>query len=102
MFKAFGESNASELRINAKHALGTTLLGPGFVFDLNRMVQTFYSRTFLLEGSFVSTNRTSRQEFTLWPGSVGIAFDAQSLPSALFDADDRLRSDRFRRRRAAK
>jgi hypothetical protein len=39
-----GEINRSEFRINPKHAIGTTLLGPGFIFDLNRVVQTFQSK----------------------------------------------------------
>lgn len=49
MYKAFGdigERNQSEFRINPKHAIGTTLLGPGLIFDLNRVVQTFHSKFF--------------------------------------------------------
>jgi len=38
------DTNRSEFRINPKHAIGTTLLGPGFIFDLNRVVQTFHSK----------------------------------------------------------
>jgi hypothetical protein len=47
MYKAFvdiGDRNHSEFRINPKHAIGTTLLGPGLIFDLNRVVQTFHSK----------------------------------------------------------
>lgn len=46
MYKALfdpNDGNRSEFRINPKHAIGTTLLGPGFIFDLNRVVQTFHS-----------------------------------------------------------
>ncbi|UJR31341.1 hypothetical protein I4U23_018836 [Adineta vaga] len=39
------DTNRSELRINPKHAIGTTLLGPGFIFDLNRVVQTFHNKS---------------------------------------------------------
>lgn len=49
MYKAFGDigdKNHSEFRINPKHAIGTTLLGPGLIFDLNRVVQTFHSKLF--------------------------------------------------------
>jgi len=49
MYKAFGDigdRNHSEFRINSKHAIGTTLLGPGLIFDLNRVVQTFHSKLF--------------------------------------------------------
>jgi hypothetical protein len=49
MYKAFidiGDRNHSEFRINPKHAIGTTLLGPGLIFDLNRVVQTFHSKFF--------------------------------------------------------
>lgn len=35
--------NRSEFRIIQKHAVGTTLFGPGFIFDLNRVVQTIHS-----------------------------------------------------------
>ncbi|CAF4020039.1 unnamed protein product, partial [Rotaria sp. Silwood1] len=45
MYKTFldvDNINRSEFRINPKHAIGTTLLGPGFIFDLNRVVQTFH------------------------------------------------------------
>ncbi|CAF0938219.1 unnamed protein product [Adineta steineri] len=48
MYKAFidvGDTNRSEFRINPKHAIGTTLLGPGFIFDLNRVVQTFHNKS---------------------------------------------------------
>ena len=38
------DRNHSEFRINPKHAIGTTLLGPGLIFDLNRVVQTFHSK----------------------------------------------------------
>ena len=47
MYKALfdpSDGNRSEFRINPKHAIGTTLLGPGFIFDLNRVVQTFHSQ----------------------------------------------------------
>ncbi|CAF4640268.1 unnamed protein product [Rotaria sp. Silwood1] len=47
MYKTFldvDNINRSEFRINPKHAIGTTLLGPGFIFDLNRVVQTFHSK----------------------------------------------------------
>ena len=47
MYKALidpADANRSEFRINPKHAIGTTLLGPGFIFDLNRVVQTFHSK----------------------------------------------------------
>lgn len=47
MYKALldqNDANRSEFRINPKHAVGTTLLGPGFIFDLNRVVQTFHSK----------------------------------------------------------
>jgi hypothetical protein len=47
MYKSFanvGGSNQSEFRINPKYALGTTLLGPGFIFDIDRVVQSFSSK----------------------------------------------------------
>ncbi|CAF3052787.1 unnamed protein product [Rotaria socialis] len=48
MYKSFVDvqtSNLSDFRINPKHAIGTTLLGPGFIFDLNRVVQTFHNKS---------------------------------------------------------
>ncbi|CAF1341226.1 unnamed protein product [Rotaria sordida] len=48
MYKTFLDvdtTNRSEFRINPKHAIGTTLLGPGFIFDLNRVVQTFHNKS---------------------------------------------------------
>jgi hypothetical protein len=59
MYKALIDSvdtNRSEFRINPKHAIGTTLLGPGFIFDLNRVVQTFHSK-------FYSNTKTKTNEF---------------------------------------
>jgi hypothetical protein len=47
MYKAFvdvGGSNQSEFRINPKYALGTTLLEPGLIFDIDRVVQSFHSK----------------------------------------------------------
>jgi hypothetical protein len=47
MYKAFvdvGGSNQSEFRINPKYALGTTLLEPGLIFDIDRVVQIFHSK----------------------------------------------------------
>ncbi len=47
MYKAFADisgNNHSEFRINPKYALGTTLLGPGFIFDIDRVVQSFSSK----------------------------------------------------------
>lgn len=47
IYKAFmdtADRNHSEFRINPKHAVGTTLLGPGLIFDLNRVVQAFHSK----------------------------------------------------------
>jgi hypothetical protein len=49
MYKAFtdvDETHRSELRINPKHALGTTSLESGFIFDVDRVVQKFYSKFF--------------------------------------------------------
>jgi len=49
MYKIFADidgSNESEFRINPKYALGTTLLGPGFIFDIDRVLQNFYSKNF--------------------------------------------------------
>jgi hypothetical protein len=47
MYKSFANidgSNQSEFRINPKYALGTTLLGLGFIFDIDRVVQSFSSK----------------------------------------------------------
>ncbi len=47
MYKSFANidgSNQNEFRINPKYALGTTLLGPGFIFDIDRVVQSFSSK----------------------------------------------------------
>jgi hypothetical protein len=49
MYKIFADidgSNESEFRINPKYALGTTLLGSGFIFDIDRVLQNFYSKNF--------------------------------------------------------
>ncbi|CAF1201178.1 unnamed protein product [Rotaria sordida] len=48
MYKAFTNvdgTNHSEFRINPKYALGTTLLGSGFIFNLDRVVQSFYNKS---------------------------------------------------------
>ncbi|CAF3395990.1 unnamed protein product [Rotaria socialis] len=48
MYKAFTQvdgTNYSEFRINPKYALGTTLLGSGLIFNLDRVVQTFYNKS---------------------------------------------------------
>ena len=60
-------SNLSDFRINPKHALGTTLLGPGFIFELNRVVQTFHStfkylktKLFFVFNNILSLDKSSR------------------------------------------
>ncbi|CAF3013239.1 unnamed protein product, partial [Rotaria sp. Silwood2] len=48
MYKTFlniESTNRSEFCINPKHAIDTILLGPGFIFDLNRVVQTFHNKS---------------------------------------------------------
>ncbi len=47
IYKSFADgsgNNQSEFRINPKYALGTTLLEPGFIFDSDRVLQSFYSK----------------------------------------------------------
>lgn len=47
LYKAFTDmtdNQTSEFRINAKYALGMTTLGPGYGFDMHRLVQSFYSK----------------------------------------------------------
>ena len=65
-----GERNHSEFRINPKHAIGTTLLGPGLIFDLNRVVQTFHSKSrgrISLSGQFmISLDKSSRFGQDAW------------------------------------
>ena len=39
------DNQTSEFRINAKYALGMTTLGPGYGFDMHRLVQSFYSKS---------------------------------------------------------
>jgi hypothetical protein len=55
----FDDGHRSELRINPKHAIGTTLLGPGFIFDLNRVVQTFHSKKTTTTTNIVQMNSVS-------------------------------------------
>ena len=101
MYKAFGGSNGSEFRINAKHALGTTLLGPGFVFDLSRMVQNFYSRTSCLNvrspRRIELLDRSSRYGLGAWAlhsmhNLYHLRYSMQVIDFVVIDADDERKS----------